>query len=196
MDANLSFSAIDVETANSSPGSICQIGIVEVENGEITQEWTTLVDPEGHFSPFNIRIHGITPERVLGAPNLTGIHDVLHDRLDGATVVSHTAFDRGALGKACDRYGLPVPSACWLDSARVARRAWPDQARRQGVSLGRVAAHLGIRFRHHDALEDARAAALIVLAAHRASGLDIDGWIRRVERPVAWQPRPPAIRSG
>ena len=196
MDANLSFCAIDVETANSSPGSICQIGIVEVEDGEIAREWSTLVDPEGPFSPLNIRIHGITPARVQGAPDLPGVHDALHERLDGATVVSHTAFDRGALQKACDRYGLRLPSARWLDSARVARRAWPGHAARHGVSLGRVAAFLDIRFRHHDALEDARAAARIILAAHRVSGLDIDGWIRRVERPIAWKPRPPPNRGG
>ncbi len=196
MDVNLSFCAIDVETANSSPGSICQIGIVDVEDGEIAREWSTLVNPEGPFSPFNIGIHGITPDHVQDAPNLPEIHDALHDRLDGATVVSHTAFDRGALGRACNRYGLPLPSARWLDSARVARRAWPGQAARHGVSLGRVAAHLDIRFRHHDALEDARAAALIILAAHRDSGLDIDGWVRRVERPIAWKPRPPADRGG
>ena len=196
MIPNLSFCAIDVETANPWPGSICQIGIVEVADGKVAREWSTLVDPEGPFSPFNIRIHGISEAHTRHAPPLPRIHEAIRDRLEGCIVVSHTAFDRGALDKACGRYGLPVPRMRWLDSARVARRAWPAQLARRGFSLGTVAAHLGIRFRHHDALEDARAAALIILAAHRACGLDVDGWIGRVERPIAWKPPPPEAGGG
>ena len=40
-----SFVAVDVETANSDRGSICQIGVVSVEQGQIVDEWQTLVDP-------------------------------------------------------------------------------------------------------------------------------------------------------
>ena len=189
MSPNLSFCAIDVETADSWPGSICQIGIVAVSDGQIARKWSTLVDPEGSFSPFNIRIHGITPDSVQGAPTLPAVHPRLCRYLDDAVIVSHTSFDRGALTKACGRYGLHVPRGRWLDSARVARRAWPDELAGRGYGLKQVAAHLGIRFRHHDALEDARAAAQIILAAHRACDLDIEGWIERVERPIARKPR-------
>ena len=189
MSWNLSFSAIDVETADSWPGSICQIGIVVVSEGRVAEKWSTLVDPEGSFSPFNIRIHGITPDSVQGAPTLPAVHGSLRRHLDGAVIVSHTSFDRGAITKACGRYGLRVPRGRWLDSARVARRAWPGQLSGRGYGLKQVAAHLGIRFRHHDALEDASAAAQIILAAHRDCDLDIDGWIERVERPIAWKPR-------
>ena len=182
--ANLTFTAIDVETAGPWPGSICQLGVVEVVDGELAGEWSSLVDPEGPFSPFNIRIHGITGADIAGAPTLAELHPALHRRLDGTTLVSHTSFDRGALRGACDRYRLPLPDCRWLDSARVARRAWPEGFAGSGFGLRSVATGLGIRFRHHDALEDARAAALIVLAAHRESGLDVDGWLARVEQPV------------
>ncbi len=183
-DTDPDFVAIDVETADSWPGSICQIGIVEVAGGRVRSEWSTLVDPEGPFSPFNIRIHGILPERVRGAPAFDNVYEELFGRLEGATVVSHTAFDRNAVRQACERYALAVPSPRWLDSAAVARRAWPDRFAKRGYALPRVAEWLGIRFRHHDALEDARAAAEIVLAAERHTGLDVEGWIRRVRQPV------------
>jgi DNA polymerase-3 subunit epsilon len=43
---------------------------------------------------------------------------------------------------------------------------------------------LGYDFKHHDALEDAKAAAHILLAASSESGLDVEGWLRRVRQPI------------
>ena len=47
-----------------------------------------------------------------------------------------------------------------------------------------IAMDLDIPFRHHDALEDAKATARIVLEACRASEIDIEEWLQRVERPI------------
>ena len=58
----------------------------------------------------------------------------------------------------------------WLDNQTVVRRTWPQFARK-GYSLGNLARHFGIEFRHHDALEDAVATAHIfrrALARERA----------------------------
>ena len=71
--------------------------------------------------------------------------------------------------------GIDQIRATWLDSAAIARRAWLGRYRRRGWGLAGVAGDLGIAFRHHDALEDARAAGEIVLRACRHTGLDIDG---------------------
>ena len=79
---------------------------------------------------------------------------------------------------ATDKYGLEPIQADWLDSASIARRAWPERYRQRGWRLANIAADLGIAFRHHDAVEDARAAAEIVLRACRHTGLDIDGWLQ------------------
>ena len=57
--SNLTFNAIDVETANADPSSICQIGIVHVREGVIKEEVSVLVNPEVQFNGFNIRLHGI-----------------------------------------------------------------------------------------------------------------------------------------
>ena len=56
---------------------------------------------------------------------------------------------------------------------------------RRGYGLKVLASNLGIEFTHHDALEDARTAALIVLQACEDTGLDIEGWLKRVRQPVA-----------
>jgi len=55
----MNFVAIDVETANADMASICQIGLAKVENGTLSEEWKTYVDPEDYFDGINVAIHGI-----------------------------------------------------------------------------------------------------------------------------------------
>jgi DNA polymerase-3 subunit epsilon len=43
---------------------------------------------------------------------------------------------------------------------------------------------IGYSFQHHDALEDAKAAARVLLAAMEKTGLDLAGWLRRVDQPI------------
>lgn len=57
-------------------------------------------------------------------------------------------------------------------------------------------ADLGIEFDHHDALEDARAAAEIVLRASAVAGLDVEGWLRRVQQPIDREGFAPIRREG
>ena len=180
----ISFNAIDVETANRNWGSICQIGIVQIRDGRIATEFCTLVDPEEQFEYGNISIHGIDEFAVREAPTMRDLHADLTQMLQGAVVVSHTSFDKGAIEHACDKCSLRHPNVTWLDTAKVARRAWPDELGGRGYGLKSLADHFQIPFKHHDALEDARAAALILLRAVEASGLDIAGWLKRVEQPA------------
>ena len=175
--SNLTFNAIDVETANSNPSSICQIGIVSVRDGTINGQVSLLVDPEAEFSPFNVRLHGIDEIAVQESENFSRLEPRLRRLLEGSVLVSHTGFDRRAVDSAMERYGLRSLRARWLDSATVARRAWPDRYRSRW-NLALIAGDLGISFRHHDAVEDARAAGEIVLRACRHTGIDVPGWLR------------------
>jgi DNA polymerase-3 subunit epsilon len=187
----MNFVAIDVETANADMASICQIGLVKCENGTLSDEWKTYVDPEDYFDPFNVSIHGIDESVVKGAPKLPEIADSLRSYLEGTVVVCHTHFDRVAMCQATRRYGISAIGCTWLDSARVARRAWKECAWK-GYGLYNVCKILGYDFKHHDALEDAKAAAHILFAATKESGLDLNGWLKRVRQPID----PAKISSG
>ena len=174
----MNFVSLDVETANASLASICQVGIVLFENGQIADKWSSLVDPEDFFDGMNISIHGIDQDDVAGAPTF---HQALADiarRISGQTVVTHTSFDRSAISQACAKYGLVPPECAWLDTARVARRTWPDVAH-SGYGLASLARRFGIEFKHHDALEDARAAGMIMLRAIEDTGMDIGALLER-----------------
>lgn len=184
------FNAIDVETANESYSSICQIGIVRVEEGKIADRWETLVNPEDSFRSWNIRIHGIRSEHVKSSPTFPEIFPRLRERLTGSILVSHSGFDQTSLNQSAQRYGLRPLEARWLDSAMVVRRAWPGKFGRRGWGLANVMDTFGMEFNHHDALSDAEATALIVLRACCESGVDADGWLEKLEEPIAIARKP------
>lgn len=188
------FAAVDVETANADLASICQIGIVTFIGGEVQEQWQSLIDPEDEFDSINVSIHGIDETAVRGAPCFGDIASRIASLLAGQVVVSHMAFDRVALSRAHEKYQIPGIQCRWLDSARVSRRAWAQFARR-GYGLADVAAHCGIVFRHHDALEDARAAGQVLLRAILDTGLNVEDWLTRANQPIDSQGSRPC-RSG
>ena len=187
----LTFNVIDVETANADRASICQIGIVQVVDGQVSDTWETLVDPEEPFDFWNIRVHGINEDEVQGSPTMPQIRDELRRRLRGSYLVSHTGFDRVAFERAMSKYRLEQLQVTWLDSVAIAKSAWPDNGR---WNLKALAAKLGVSFKHHDALEDAKVVSKIVLQASQETGRNFEDWVhvwppvsergRRISRSV------------
>lgn len=43
---------------------------------------------------------------------------------------------------------------------------------------------IGYLFKHHDALEDAKASGQVLLAAIKTSGIDLDAWLNRIKQPI------------
>ena len=179
----MGFVAIDVETANPDMASICQIGLARYKDGLLTEEWKSYIDPQDYFDDINVSIHGIDKSTVRGAPVFAQVSQQLYGFLDNSIAVCHTHFDRVAIQQAFEKYRIRHPICDWLDSARVARRAWEGFAW-GGYGLYNVCATLGYQFKHHDALEDAKAAGHILLTAMARSGLGIEGWIKRVRQPI------------
>ena len=186
------FVVIDVETACSRVSSICQIGIVGFRNGQIIFEYETLVDPQDDFSSFNTRIHGIAADHVVGQPCFAEVHEVVSGHLTGRVTVAHSYFDKGALAAACRVHDRQAVDTTWLDSVRVAKRAWPELPSHK---LNVVSRHLGIPLKHHDALSDARAAGMIVVRAIEHTGRSLAEWLVPPTRQRAC-PAPPPAASG
>lgn len=170
------FVAVDVETANQDVGTVCAVGIAAVRAGRVEDVWERMLDPEALVSPLNTRVHGMTGRDLAGLPRLSDVWGDIEERLANRIVVCHTMFDRMALTAAAERAGLRMFEGRWLDSAGVARRTWPQFAHR-GWGLASVAAYLGVVFEHHNAGEDARAAAEIVIRACVATGRSPGEWL-------------------
>lgn len=181
----MEFVALDFETANADMSSICQLGFVHFKEGSFQEEWKTYIDPESFFDEINVSIHGIDEATVKDAPKFCDIVNHIYSCLDARIAVCHTHFDRVALNKACAKYGLRLPTCSWLDSARVTRRTW-DQCAYRGYGLGNVCAIIGHKFVQHDALEDAKAAAYVLIAAIEKTGIDLQQWLKRVERRISF----------
>ena len=169
----MEFAAVDVETANADMASICQIGLARFKDGKVVDEWSSLVNPEDYFDFINIDIHGITEKDVMDAPAFPEVVNNLYSFLSDSICVSHTNFDRVSLRRALEKYSLQPINALWLDSAKVARRAWKECAW-SAYGLSNVCKIIGYNFKHHDALEDAKASGQVLMSAIEKTGLDID----------------------
>ncbi|UWR00877.1 3'-5' exonuclease [Rhodobacteraceae bacterium S2214] len=169
-DGPFRFVALDVETACRDSASICQIGIACVDGQGSIATWTTYVNPEQRFESFNIDLHGIGPDTVKDAPTFPEVWVDLHPFLYPYHLVQHSNFDKSAIAAACRVYRLPPPDLSWSDSVKIARSAWPEFKGNGGHGLGHLKTALGLSFQHHDAGEDARAAAEVVLKAEAQLG--------------------------
>ncbi|MFI9411365.1 exonuclease domain-containing protein [Nocardia gamkensis] len=161
----LSFAAIDVETANSTRGSICAIGLAIVRDGirETTHSW--LCRPPGpvdYFAPFNITLHKITPEKVASQPSFGELWSEVAQLIGELPIVAHNAaFDVGAIREACSYSGVPWPTFDYGCTLVWSRRLLDLISYR----LPLVAVELGIALpQHHDARHDVTAAADIAIA--------------------------------
>ena len=67
----MNFVAFDFETANPKRNSACSIALSVVRNGQIVDEFYSLINPQADFAPTNIRVHGIKLADVINAPTFS-----------------------------------------------------------------------------------------------------------------------------
>lgn len=168
------FIALDVETANSSAASICQVGLAFVSEDGGIEVASSYVDSGHRFSAFNTQLHGIGPDHVAGAPSFPLLFHHLAPMLSQHLIIQHSNFDRQAFRAACGEHGIEMPEWTWADSVRVARRAWPEFKGNGGHGLAHLKKALRLDFQHHDAGEDAKAAAMVVLKAETQTGMPLE----------------------
>lgn len=158
----MNFVALDFETANSSRGSVCSIGLVEYEQGQLVREYYRLVKPKQNvFSGINVSIHGITKEDVANEPEFDVLwKEEIRDLVEGKFLIAHNAqFDMSVLRAVLDQYNLPYPMLAYNCTVNLSKKTWTLPKYKLNV----VSDYLGIQLDHHHALDDARASAQIFL---------------------------------
>jgi len=138
------FIALDVETANADFASICSVGLVHFRSGAVFKSLTILVDPEDEFDAFNTGLHGIRSEDVAGKPTMAQVFPAIRASLSEVVIVHHSHFDKTALARAAAKYGASPLPCLWLDTLRVARRAWPLLNDGGGYGLARLASGVSV----------------------------------------------------
>ena len=147
---------VDLETTGGNPARdrITEIGLVRMIDGEVVDEWSSLVNPQCPIPAEIQALTGITTAMVRDAPSFDALADTVAERLAGWTFVAHNArFDYGFLKgefRRLDRRFL----ADVLCTVRLSRRLDPGHARH---GLDAVAERHGLgSLDRHRALGDAR----------------------------------------
>lgn len=157
------FFAIDVETA-SLESDICQIGLVQYQDGQCINKWEWLVNPETRLF-YNEHAHGITYEHVKDAPTFDIVFPQVMDIVGDCMVIHHMPFVRYSTQLACCKYDITIPDyANWFDTCKFIRRVEPDLAKR-GYGLFNTASYLAlpVELGLHHATKDAFITSLIYL---------------------------------
>ena len=155
------FVVFDIETTGFSPLTckIIEIGAVLVENGKITDRFSTFVNPQVPI-PFRIeQLTSINDGMVMDAPTIEEILPKFLEFCEGATMVAHNAdFDMSFIIENCNRMGIPNDFT-YVDTVGMARFLLPALNR---FKLDTVAKAVGVSLdHHHRAVDDAECTARI-----------------------------------
>jgi len=149
------FTALDFETAQGYRWSICQVGLVKVENGVIVNELSLLIQPpQNYYWSRFISIHGITPEKTKNSPTFSQAWRIIEPYIKDQTVIAHNGFgfDFPVLEQTLSYYDLPTPKYQGKCTYRIFKK-----------NHAALCAEHNIELNHHDALSDAKACAKLYL---------------------------------
>ena len=151
----------DIETTGFSPvtNRIIEIGAVKVVNGEITDRFSTFVNPKVPI-PFEIeKLTSINDSMVIDAETIDLVLPKFLEFVGDAVLVAHNAsFDVSFIQENAKRQKIEVDFT-YVDTVAIARTLLTGQAK---YTLDAVAKTLKISLEnHHRAVDDAECTALI-----------------------------------
>ncbi len=156
---NSSFVVFDIETTglDKTKNNITEIGAVKVVNGEITDRWSTFVNPCQPIPEDIVNLTGINDGMVKDAPKIGEILPDFFEFCKDCTLVAHNAaFDTGFIKKAAKDNGLDFTFP-YIDTLMLARCMYPNL---HNFRLDTLTKHLGVILEnHHRAVDDAKATA-------------------------------------
>ena len=158
------FAAIDFETANEQPSSVCSVGVVIVRGGKIVDTFYSLIRPEPeYYQWFCQRVHGIREEDTYCAPVFPRVWEQIAPMIEGLPLVAHNSrFDEGCLKEVFKVYQMDYPDYIFYDTLVASRRHFGRSL--PNHQLHTVAAACGHNLvSHHHALADAEACARIAI---------------------------------
>lgn len=193
---------VDLETTGATPTGdrVTEIGIVRVDDGELVDEWSSLVNPQCPIPEEIQALTGITNAMVREAPTFDALRREVLERLEGRLFVAHNArFDYGFIKGELRRLGVAFTAEV-LCTVRLSRRLYPEAI---GHGLDALVARHGLqdafatagggRVGRHSALGDARAIWRFVQTAYRdLPATEIESAVRRLLRIPSLPPQLPA----
>lgn len=160
----MNFTAIDFETATGYRNSACAVGIITVEEGQIVDEFYTLIQPPNNSYWYqNIQVHGITPDQTIDSPLFEEVFHEISKRLMHQTIVAHNeGFDRGVLAKTMELYGLSDNRISLSEKWECTMKIFRQKGLKK-YNLKACCDAFNIELNHHNALSDALGCAKLYL---------------------------------
>lgn len=124
-----SYVAVDLETTGLDPNwdDIIELAAVKVENGNITAQFESLVNPGCPIGDFITELTGITDDMLANAPTLDQVLPDFLSLIQSEVMLGHNfGFDLRFLQNAAASLGLPFDKCQYVDTMRIARRVFPD----------------------------------------------------------------------
>ncbi|MDH6215793.1 TerD family protein [Streptomyces pseudovenezuelae] len=158
---------VDVETSGlmARRDRVLSVAVITIgPDGEQTGEFSTLLGPG--CDPGPVEVHGLTVERLRGAPSFDQVAERIGGMLQDRVLVAHNAqFDYDFLAHEFARARMWLPVSQRLCTLALNRQVDPPT---DNMKLGTLAAHYGVpQQRAHDALDDTRVLAGILRASLR-----------------------------
>lgn len=146
------FVTVDIEIADRVLPSICSIGIITWENGQIIDDFFSLVNPDCEVEEFFKDRHGLTDIELQNAPTLPELWIDIYDRLDHKTVFFYNANQ--ALRTIIERAAieqLNLPHMNYGSVKSICKRTWKGL---ENYSLPAITEKFNITNIHNNAHED------------------------------------------
>lgn len=163
---------VDIETngGNGERGRITEIAVIRVENGEVTDEYVSLVNPGSPIPHWITRLTGITNADLVDAPYFDDIADDLHKIMDGAIFVAHNVrFDYSFIKRQLEAGGRVFRPKLFC-TVRMSRAMYPEH---RGHSLEKIIHRHKIAVNgRHRAYDDAKAIFTFTQLAISEKGVD------------------------
>ena len=169
----LNFTAIDFETARRPRWSVCQVGIVVVENSKIINKISHLVQPpDNKYLLANSLIHGINSEITKKSPLFSDIWNDLEQYISNNLIVAHNiSFDIDCLYKTLDYYKIKRPNFITDCTYELTGLNLKDLCKCLNIELSN----------HHNTIYDARACAEAYIKIQNGHEPDLSK-VEKVER--------------
>ena len=157
------FICFDIETTGLSAArdKITEIGAVKVENGVITDTFSTFANPEMPIPQKITQLTGITDDMVKDSPSQSEAVGAFLEFAGDNVLVAHNApFDTSFIAKACEDMGREYNYTS-IDTVAISRAILTDI---KNCKLDTVAKFLRLGdFNHHRATDDAEMLARIFI---------------------------------
>ncbi len=157
------YTVIDVETTGGvGNGRMTEICIITIENMQITDVWSSLINPESYIPRNIVALTGITDDMVADAPRFCDIAAIIEQKTRDAIFVAHNVnFDFGFLKKEFGLIGASF-SRKKLCTVRLSRKLIPGLP---SYSLSKLCRSVGISLLGaHRAEADTRATSTLFLS--------------------------------